>query len=258
MNIVKRQIVLNDQKLVYHQLGQGASLLFLHGGRVRALTFRKFLRLLAEHYTVIAPDIPGYGESSTPTGTWSFTEYGSFFEDFLKALTIKHISVIGYSMGGGIALNLAAQSSRVSKLVLVDASGLSHHRRSRLYLDMQRFFFYSTHPFYLAACFTLLQSYLSYIWKHKRDYQQMRKIRQKCIEQVSDEVFGRVSAPTLLVWGKNDWIYPVSMAYGFQSRLPKAEVGIVDGNHDWLVYNPLAGFSRIHQYLQVSSADSSV
>lgn len=249
MKVFKKQIVLNGQKVTYYQLGQGAPLLFLHGGRVRALTFKKILRLLAQHYTIIAPDIPGYGESSTPVSEWSFIEYGSFFEDFLTALKVGQVSVVGYSMGGGIAFNLAACSSRVSKLVLIDASGLKNPDGSRMHHDMRRLFFYCAHLSYLPVIFTLLHDYLSYIWKHKSDYRHMMRIRQKCFEQGYEEVFSKVSTPTLLVWGKDDWVYPIDLAYEFQRKLPQAKVVIVDGNHDWLVYNPLAGFSKIHQYL---------
>ena len=56
----------DSKHLNYYQVGNGPWLLFLHGSRVDALTFKKFITLLAQHYTVIAPDIPGYGASFTP------------------------------------------------------------------------------------------------------------------------------------------------------------------------------------------------
>src|SRR5438045_176580 len=93
----KQTITTNNQQVTYYKFGHGKPLLFLHGGRVRALTFRKLLQHLAQEYTVIAPDIPGYGDSETPKGVWSFTDYAAFFDAFLRDLDLEKVTVMGYS-----------------------------------------------------------------------------------------------------------------------------------------------------------------
>ncbi|MBD3329290.1 hypothetical protein GF357_02240 [Candidatus Dojkabacteria bacterium] len=59
-------------QIKYTSMGKGKPLLFLHGGGVRALTYKKNLELLSQRYHVIAPDIPGFGKSSVPEELWNF------------------------------------------------------------------------------------------------------------------------------------------------------------------------------------------
>ena len=60
-----------------------------------------------------------------------------------------------------------------------------------------------------------------------------------CLNTSYDQVFTRISVPTIIIWGENDWIYPLEIAYKFKKHIPHAVLKIVPGNHDWLIYNPL-------------------
>ena len=239
MQGTQRTITLNGLDVRYYQFGQGEPLLFLHGGRVRAITFKRTLEQLAKHYTVIAPDIPGYGASDTPKTNWSFADYGTFFDEFLGRLELHDVAVVGYSMGGGIALNLAAISKRISRLTLVDSSGLHARNKKRSPHDGQRLLFYLTHPTYYGTLATLLRDYSQFIWKHRGDRERMRHIRHTCATTDYGSALQHVSVPTLILWAKNDRAIPLAAAYEFQKRMPQAELKIVRGNHDWLLYAPL-------------------
>src|SRR3989338_3441985 len=105
----------NKISIKYFQKGAGQVILFLHGGGVRALTCLKILNPLSENYNVIAPDIPCFGESSVPDEIWGLEEYADFFDKFIDFLGINDIIVIGHSLGGGIALNLATKNRSVQK-----------------------------------------------------------------------------------------------------------------------------------------------
>lgn len=249
MKICKKEINIHGQRVVYYQLGAGDPVLFLHGGRVSALTFKPFLIRLAEEYTVIAPDIPGYGQSSTPTDVWSFVEYGYFFKLFLAALGIRHSAVIGYSMGGGIALSLAAQSSSVNTLVLIDASGVGKPSKSSVTHNLERFSFYVTHPLYLPIFLTLLVDYLLFLWKHRRSLGHIRRIRNTCLTTSYEKMLSDIEAQVLILWGDDDSIYPMEMAYILQRKLQSSEVTILPGTHDWLAYNPSIGIPFIINHL---------
>lgn len=232
-------LTLGGQLVSFQRRGTGKPVLFLHGGRVQARTFEKFLKILTEQYEVIAPDIPGYGSSPTPKTTWSFENYAVFFDDFLERLQLTDVTVVGYSMGGGIALNLAARSKRISKLVLVDASGLTVHGVKGSHYDIRRLWFYLSHPQYMAALFVLFRDYSAFLWSHRKDYRQLRLIRNTCRQTSYSEAFRRIIVPTSIVWGERDWIYPTPIAYEYQRRIPHSDLYFVPGNHDWLVYNPL-------------------
>ena len=75
---------------------------------------------LAEHYTVIAPDLLGHGQSAKPRGDYSLGAYASGLRDLLVALGIERATVVGHSLGGGIAMQFAYQfPERIERLVLV-------------------------------------------------------------------------------------------------------------------------------------------
>jgi len=93
MRNAKYVITVNGLHVGYYRYGSGPPLLFLHGGRVRARTFKRLLALLAERYTVIAPDIPGFGESDTPHDVWSFANYAVFFDAFLSTLNAEAVTL---------------------------------------------------------------------------------------------------------------------------------------------------------------------
>jgi len=80
----RKKTIINGIELIYYESGSGKSLLFLHGGRLRALTFKKTINELSKNYHVIVPDIPGYGGSSTPKEPWSFKNYAEFFISFIE------------------------------------------------------------------------------------------------------------------------------------------------------------------------------
>jgi pimeloyl-ACP methyl ester carboxylesterase len=80
---------------------------------------------LAEHYDVIAPDLLGHGRSAKPRGDYSLGAYASGLRDLLVALEVPSATVVGHSLGGGVAMQFAYQfPERVERLVLVDSGGL--------------------------------------------------------------------------------------------------------------------------------------
>ena len=82
---------------------------------------------LAERHTVIAPDLLGHGGSAKPRGDYSLGAYASGLRDLMAALGHERATVVGHSMGGGIAMQLAYQfPERVERLALVSSGGLGN------------------------------------------------------------------------------------------------------------------------------------
>ena len=80
---------------------------------------------LAEHYTVIAPDLLGHGRSAKPRGDYSLGAYASGLRDLLVGAGVPRATVVGHSLGGGMAMQFAYQfPERLERLVLVDSGGL--------------------------------------------------------------------------------------------------------------------------------------
>jgi pimeloyl-ACP methyl ester carboxylesterase len=120
-----RQIELHGHPVTYHRVGNGPALLLVHGITSSSRTWRAIMPALAEHYTVIAPDLLGHGRSAKPRGDYSLGAYASGLRDLLVALEIPRATVVGHSLGGGVAMQFAYQfPERVERLVLVDSGGL--------------------------------------------------------------------------------------------------------------------------------------
>lgn len=106
-------------------MGEGPPLVLIHGITSSSRTWKSVMPRLAEKYTVIAPDLLGHGKSAKPQGDYSLGAYASGMRDLLVALEIPKATIVGHSLGGGIALQYAYQfPDRVGRLVLVDTGGI--------------------------------------------------------------------------------------------------------------------------------------
>jgi len=119
----------------------GPQVLLLHGGGIDSakLSWGILIEALAPNFRVLAPDLPGYGDSERPKITYSIQLYLDFVSDLLDQLSIQRTSVAGLSMGGAIAIGLTLQRAQlVGKLVLVDSYGLQSkipfHKLGYLYV----------------------------------------------------------------------------------------------------------------------------
>ena len=125
--LARAEITLHGHRVSYRTGGpEGAPLLLLvHGITNSSETWEPVLPLLEQHFTVIAPDLLGHGNSDKPRGDYSLGAAASLLRDLMLALGHEHATVVGHSLGGGIAMQLAYQfPERVGRLVLVSSGGL--------------------------------------------------------------------------------------------------------------------------------------
>jgi pimeloyl-ACP methyl ester carboxylesterase len=115
--------------------GTGEPLLLIHGlGSSASLEFRFNLEALATQHRVLAPDLPGFGQSEKPNVPYTIEFFVETLTSFLRGLGIERLAVMGISFGGRVALGLAlAQPRIVERLVLVDSLGLGVPRRVMAY-----------------------------------------------------------------------------------------------------------------------------
>lgn len=99
--------------------------LLIHGIAGSSHTWEPLIDLLAEDYRVIAPDLPGHGASDQPAGDYSLGAYAAGLRDLLAILDVPSATLVGHSLGGGIAMQLAYQHPECcERMVLVDSGGL--------------------------------------------------------------------------------------------------------------------------------------
>ena len=127
--VEKRDVHLHGHRLVYRVGGDLASdrpvLLLVHGVAGSSATWHAVQPALAQRYTVIAPDLPGHGESDKPRVDYSLGAHANVLRDLMIALGIERATIVGQSLGGGIAMQLSYQHpQRCERLVLVSSGGL--------------------------------------------------------------------------------------------------------------------------------------
>ena len=124
-NLTPHELTLHGHRVTYRTAGRGPVLLLLHGIANSSQTWERVAAPLSERFTLIAPDLLGHGESATPRGDYSLGAHASGVRDVLTALGHERVTVIGHSLGGGIAMQFAYQfPERCERLVLVSSGGL--------------------------------------------------------------------------------------------------------------------------------------
>jgi pimeloyl-ACP methyl ester carboxylesterase len=123
--IERVEISLHGHRVNFSIAGQGPPVVLIHGVAGRAAQWDDVARLLAVSHTVIAPDLLGHGESAKPRGDYSLGAHASGIRDLLVGLNFGRASIVGHSLGGGIALQFAYQfPERCERIVLVSSGGL--------------------------------------------------------------------------------------------------------------------------------------
>src|SRR5689334_14040552 len=119
------EIELHGHQVVYRVAGEGPPVVLIHGMVNSSRHWRGVAERLAERHTVIAPDLIGHGDSATPRGDYSLGAHATVIRDLLSALGIERATIVGHSLGGGVAMVFFWQfPQRVERLALVSSGGL--------------------------------------------------------------------------------------------------------------------------------------
>jgi pimeloyl-ACP methyl ester carboxylesterase len=229
----KREVhTVNGVKIVMYTAGEGQPLLFLHG----AGTFHgfEFAEKWAQHFRVLVPYHPGFGESDDDPAMLDIHDYVMHYVDLLDALGIQKVNLVGFSLGGYLAARFATeQSHRVIKLALVGPAGLrdkEHPATDVLAVSPELL------PGLLVSNFDVIKRHLP----EKPDldfmaarYREMTTVARLLWERPWDRklprYLHRLKMPTLLVWGEEDKLIPAEQAELWKTFIPNADIQIFKG-----------------------------
>lgn len=143
-HVEKHSVQVGDTNWVYYEGGQGPTLLLLHGFAADKNVWLKQAELLTPHFHVIAPDLPGWGDSTRIDGaSYNIDAQAARLQGFVDALHLPRFVLIGHSMGGAIAGVYAAQHpEHVAELALLDSFGLKSNEN-----DFSRLVMAGKNPF---------------------------------------------------------------------------------------------------------------
>jgi pimeloyl-ACP methyl ester carboxylesterase len=120
-----KHLDLHGDRVAYREAGAGEALLLIHGMAGSSATWRAVLPQLSKKYRVVAPDLFGHGESAKPRGDYSLGAFAAWLRDLLDELGITRATVVGQSLGGGVAMQFTYQHrDYCERLVLISSGGL--------------------------------------------------------------------------------------------------------------------------------------
>jgi pimeloyl-ACP methyl ester carboxylesterase len=120
------EIEIHGHRVCFRLTGSGPLIVLIHGITGRSEQWVPVMEALGDRYTLLAPDLLGHGESAKPRGDYSLGAYASGIRDLLIALNAKPATIVGHSLGGGIAMQLAYQfPERCNRLVLMSSGGIA-------------------------------------------------------------------------------------------------------------------------------------
>jgi len=247
---IGRQIATGDIVTNYHDLGSGAPLLLLHGSGPGVSAFanwRLVMGPLAEHTRVLAPDLAGFGYSEIPAGlAFSREVWLRQIVDFLDAVGVDRVSVVGNSFGGSMALALAIHHpERVDKLILMGSVGVhfditdgldavwgyepSAETMGRLMRDTFA---------YDSSLITedMVQGRYKASLRTQDDFARMFPApRQRWVDAMafSEAQIRGITAPTLLIHGRDDKVIPLENSLTMLGWIDNAQLHVFGRCGHW-------------------------
>lgn len=239
------QVDLKDCSIFYWQGGpksdaapNSTPIVFLHGWGISAEPYREVLSLLAQQHSVLAPDLPSFARSSYADLISDYDSYAKFLLAFLDALHLQQVHLVGHSLGGGIAITLAALApSRVSSLMLVDSTGLPE---VSLLEVIPRRAFEMTAQFLLPRLQLKLVD-IPRVFTHNLLFNTGNVIQALLLSLEVDlkHLLPKIQAPCLLLWSEKDLTTPLSAAQKMAASIPNSTLTTVEeGFHEWGLWYP--------------------
>ena len=225
---------LNGVEVRFSQRGTGIPILLLHGGE-GPLEDKVFVDLLSQRFNVIAPTHPGFGGTLIPDHFDHISDLIFLYLDFLDRLDLQEVLLIGFSMGGWIAAEIAIRNdSRLWQLILVDAVGVKVGDREErdiadvFALSYEKLIEFTFHDISLAPSLeNISEEELQIIAANRTalgvytwtPYMHNPKLARR---------LHRIKVPTNFIWGRSDRIVSIDYGKKYCSMINDAKLTILD------------------------------
>ncbi len=246
---------LRGERLAYVDEGSGDVLLLLHGMAGSSQTWRSIIRPLSRHYRVVAPDLLGHGSSDKPRSDYSLGAFAVLLRDLLDELGITRATIVGHSLGGGIAMQFSYQHpDHCRGLILIGSGGLGSDVGLTLRLlsaPGAELIMPIIAPQKVLTAGNRLRSWLhrfgisaprgEELWNSYSSFadaptraaflRTLRSVvdfRGQAVNALS-RLQTKTDMPIMVIWGDQDAIIPVEHAYAVKESLPAIRLEILSG-----------------------------
>jgi pimeloyl-ACP methyl ester carboxylesterase len=222
----EKRLTVNGCTVRLRRAGAGPSLLYLHGAN-GAAKVPAFLESFTPHFDVWVPEHPGFGESDAPKWLENIHDLAYFYSDFLNQLGLSKVHVIGSSIGGWLAMEMAIREpQRFSSMVLIGCAGIRLEETPpgdtfkwdpatavrNTFVDEKMVAFAMSHPLDPATA-----------QKNRRTVEQLA-FEPRLHDPMLHKWLHRIKCPVQLAWGDQDKIMPLAYGHAFSKLIPQSEL----------------------------------
>jgi pimeloyl-ACP methyl ester carboxylesterase len=230
-------VTIRGNRIHYYEGGSGAPVVLVHGLGSRAEDWSNLMPQLKQAgFHVYAIDLPGYGRSARPANaTYSIPEAAQYVEDFLAQRGLDKVNLVGWSTGGWVAMRVALdRPERIGRLVLCDSAGI-HFEPGFTLSDLEPNTIPAVRRLYRMlmpqptdvpdfVARDMVRKFKQLNWVVDRSARSMLRG-----DDLLDGKLGRLQIPTLIIWGKQDHLIPLSTSVSMHQQIPHSVLEIYDG-----------------------------
>jgi 2-hydroxy-6-oxonona-2,4-dienedioate hydrolase len=266
--VTKKQVDVFGQRINYLEAGSGPAVILLHGLGGDSTNWAATVPALAEKFKVYVPDQIGFGESAKPLMNYRVSTLVDFLNEFFVKAGITRASLVGNSLGGWTSAAFAlAHPEKVERLVLVDAAGYSPSRTGTKTLSRDEML--QLNPSTLAGVRTLMSvviynkqmltdQFIAQAFAGrmaKNDGYTVNMFIDSILrgEDILDGKLGAIKAPTLIVWGREDLLTPLTMGKALAEDIRGSELFVIDKcGHVPQIESPVAFNQKVIAFLSTA------
>lgn len=232
---------INGNKIRYLEEGNSDNVIvLLHGLGGMAERWLTVFPFLNKKHRVIAPDLIGYGKSDKPQIDYTAELFKKTMLEFLEALSLQNVFMIGTSLGGQVVAECAStQNPRIKKIILSSPAGIM--KKSTPVLDAYIMAALHPTPESVKLAYQMMtgnnaeiksesvENFISSMERHNAKMVFLSTLLGMKNSPAITEKLGLIKIPTLILWGSNDRMIPVEYSKDFVSSIPNSELVIMDG-----------------------------
>lgn len=250
------KIRVRDIEMYYEETGQGTPLLLIHGLGSSARDWERQIPYFSKNYRVITYDVRGHGQTDKPAGPYGIPLFAQDTAEFMKILNIESAHVVGISMGGMIALQLAVNApERIRSLVVVNTGAELIVRSFREFLmvlqrklivrllGMQKMGEILSGRLFPDPEHEELRKIFVEHWA-ENDPRAYRDSMQGLLGWSVTDKLGFIPCPTLIVSADNDYT-PVEVKEAIVAKMPNAKLVVIPNSHHAVPVERPEEFNRI-------------
>lgn len=249
------QIIVDSLMASYEKSGSGPVVLMLHGWGDSQKTFRELAKILADSYTVVTLDLPGFGATQPPSMPWNLDDYCNFVAKFLdKSGLGDPYSILGHSNGGAIAIRaLASGKIQANRLILLASAGIrdEYKGRKKALRIVAKAAKVTTLPLPKQLQTKLKKRAYSTIGSDLFVAEHMQETFKQIVTEDVQADASQLTIPSLIIYGSQDKATPPTYGELFQKLTKDGELHIINSAGHFVHHDePKEVSSLIQEFLR--------